>query len=343
MQAVAFLSSHNMAARVLVTYAYFEKNQQYKDNFSFFLKHGLHPHIQYVFVLNGPCTVQVPQDRNIRTIQRENVGYDFGAFEECLKLPDAFNYDHYVFLNTSVRGPFLPPYTSFKDWTEPFTNMINNNTKLVGTTINVEAMDFALEPHLKEALKPFHTPYAHVQSMFFAMDNEALKYLKKIGFFDQPPARDFFTFIVTREVNMSQLILKRGWNINCLIKEYKGLDYRDKDLQFPKDMQKDPYYPQACFGRSLHPYETIFFKTNRNVATHELESLSKGSPKPAIEHFSEPLGYAGRWSQDLMDRGDLQKSTAWTALAPELYSSGWTNFNTNLADRGQSLPVFWQG
>ena len=57
-------------------------------------------------------------------------------------LPDIWlsprsQYRYFVWLNSSVRGPFLPAYLRGKmHWTAAFTSRITDSVKLVGSTIN---------------------------------------------------------------------------------------------------------------------------------------------------------------------------------------------------------------
>ena len=57
-------------------------------------------------------------------------------------LPDMWllpcsQYRYIVWLNSSVRGPFLPAYLRGKmHWTAAFTSRITDSVKLVGSTIN---------------------------------------------------------------------------------------------------------------------------------------------------------------------------------------------------------------
>ncbi len=41
-----------------------------------------------------------------------------------------------LFINSSCRGPFLPPYAARLHWTEPFTSKITEQVKLVGPSIH---------------------------------------------------------------------------------------------------------------------------------------------------------------------------------------------------------------
>jgi hypothetical protein len=82
--------------------------------------------------------------------------------------------------------------------------------------------------------------------------------------------RNINQVIATKEIAMSLLILKKGWNIACLMPEYANVDFRQPYLT----VNNDPCYSGTCFGRTLHPYEVIFYKNNRNVREEDIKSLS---------------------------------------------------------------------
>lgn len=255
----------------IVFYCYYEKNQEYKDNLKFFLHKGIDPENYYVFIINGDITVDIPLSKNIRVITRPNIGYDFGAYSDALKIINTDEYDYIFFINTSVRGPFLPTY--FKDkWTKPFIDMINDKTKLVGTTICIS------NDH--QHMNMWKPPYPHVQSMMFAMDQECLQFFKYKGLFNQQYEEDIVKLIARFELTMSMLVLSNGWNIGCLVKEYKDIDYNNiNDFPGRKDQLNiehngDINYPMGCFGRTPHPFEIIFIKTNRDMCPNEIKSLS---------------------------------------------------------------------
>jgi len=96
----------------LVAYAYSEHAPHSKPNLEYFLRKALVPPdiATFVIVVNGPHSVTIPQRSNVRVIQRENTCYDAGAWATAVQqsLPRAAT--HYVLLNGSVRGPFLPSY-----------------------------------------------------------------------------------------------------------------------------------------------------------------------------------------------------------------------------------------
>ena len=65
-----------------------------------------------------------------RYFKRENLGYDFGAWSYGLYTDDLYkNYDTFIFVNSSVVGPFLPFYFDGK-WSDIFLKGLNNNVSL---------------------------------------------------------------------------------------------------------------------------------------------------------------------------------------------------------------------
>lgn len=70
----------------------------------------------------------------------ENEGMDFAAHNATMSY--AMNvlgtfwskYRYYVFLNSSVKGPFTPKYYPFH-WSEPYLSRINSQVKAVGSSI----------------------------------------------------------------------------------------------------------------------------------------------------------------------------------------------------------------
>ena len=74
-------------------YAYYEKNDDYKKNFKFFLENGILEYVDYYFIINGKCSVNIPEKDNIKILNRENIGYDFGAWSFGLtKLKNIYDY-----------------------------------------------------------------------------------------------------------------------------------------------------------------------------------------------------------------------------------------------------------
>lgn len=246
--------------KLVVIYNYFEEGRENitHTNYNFFIKYGYYEdsNIYYIFVINGKCTIKLLNKLNIFIYRRDNIGYDFGAYGDVLRqLPFAF--DYYFFLNSSVRGPFIPTYCKIK-WYEPYINLMKNNVKLVGSSINI------------------HINRPHVQSYFFLLNYESLQYLLNKIF-----NKEYYTLsevINYQEIGMSEYILQNNWNIDSLIPEQQGInwlnrfeDEKYKKIKYFTDMI---YSGKLCNGRDLHPYELIFIKVNRNLSTDVINSLT---------------------------------------------------------------------
>jgi hypothetical protein len=262
-----------MANNILILYSYYEKNNIYKNNLEFFFKYGLHEECDYLFIINGDITIYIPKQKNIKVIFRKNEDYDFGAYYDALNTININKYNYYFFINTSVRGPFIPTYTNIK-WYQPFINLLKDDIKLVGTTINILNTD-SNESNAFYNITKFTRPYTHVQTQMFAMDKECLHFLISAKLFENNDYNNYVEFIAIKEILMSQLVLKNNWNISCIIPEYQNIDYRllKDDINF-SSINGDPNFTNGCFGRTLHPYESIFIKINRNISINEVNSIS---------------------------------------------------------------------
>ena len=62
----------------------------------------------------------------VKIIKRDNIGYDFGAWSHGLLDENLYvNYDKFIFVNSSVSGPYLKD-NSIK-WTDIYLNGLQNN------------------------------------------------------------------------------------------------------------------------------------------------------------------------------------------------------------------------
>jgi hypothetical protein len=239
--------------KYICLYAYYEKDDLYKNNLIYFLINGILENTDYYIIINGLCSVNIPERQNITIIKRENKGFDFGAWSYFINNYLFKKYKYYIFLNTSVRGP----YGNNKNWLDEFLKLFNNDEiKLVGTSINIWS-----DIKLKNIFK-YEGPYTHVQSMFFILNNDGFEFLKNNKFFDEEEFLLLEDIIINKEIKMSQLILKNNWNINCILSKYKNYDYRKVTYNF-NFTGEDPYYENAYFGETIKKEEVIFYKNNR--------------------------------------------------------------------------------
>lgn len=160
-------------------------------------------------------------------------------------------------------------------WYQPFINLLKDNIKLVGTTINILNNDSSYELQLFRNLTNYEKPYTHVQSQMFVVDRECLEFLIDNNFFTNYKYENRSEYVAKTEILMSQLVLKKGWNISCLVPEYQKHDYKllKEDFNYTA-INGDPNFTGACFGRTIHPYECIFVKINRDMCCNEINSLS---------------------------------------------------------------------
>ena len=101
--------------KTLVVYAYSQHSADAAANARYFLRFGVDaasPDAVFVLVANGCHSLDWPAGDNIIVVERENACFDFGAWSAGLRAARARGvlFEYAIFLNASVRGPFLPAY-----------------------------------------------------------------------------------------------------------------------------------------------------------------------------------------------------------------------------------------
>lgn len=246
-------------------------------NHDFFRQHGIpdDPHTLVCMVYNyfgePPKTPSILSER-ILTLHRRNIGLDFGSWTDaihCLNLAKRKLPFKLILVNDTVRGPFVPWFhqnRANRSWTTYFTDMLTDQVKLAGTTINVcPGAQFG--------------PWApHVQSMLLATDEVGFAIGVAANVFTVHREKD--AIIDKCEVGFSRAILAKGFNIDCLAPLLHGHDYRSPEKC--RLRKGDVVYENAYFGASLHPYDVIFFKTNRCVSEKQLHTATCASQNPIL-------------------------------------------------------------
>ena len=158
--------------------------------------------------------VSFPNLQNVRVIEpgQRCLGSS-GALSILKSIGDLKQYDYFLFLDSSVRGPFLPRYFSrrggggtsdkrwakskqaAKPWTSVFTDKLNDKVKLVGRTISCESE-------------------MHVQAPVFATDAVGLKVLKDGGALEC--ATEINQALQKHEFGATRSIFKAGY-VNMLL------------------------------------------------------------------------------------------------------------------------------
>ena len=235
--------------KTLVLFVFHVVNERVENFFKYCIFYD--ENVDFYVISNGKKNVfHVPP--YVKILYRDNKGYDFGGWSEALLLDNLYlNYDHFVFINSSAVGPFLPSYYKER-WTDVYTNELQNNVKLFGSTINTSR-------------DPLH--FSHVQSYVFAMDKITLKFLIECEIFSITKySKTLKDAIWDKEIAMSRKIIDNGWNISCLLRYYKNIDFtfsekkpQDYDTNFlAGDLMYEKY--RGCLWNET---ELVFVKGNR--------------------------------------------------------------------------------
>jgi hypothetical protein len=314
--------------KTLVVYAFHEYNR----NVKFFLNFGIteDPNVDYAIVQNMPNwslnkKSELKQseigDSKLYWIRRPNISQDLGAYGEVVRTIPEDTYDYMLFINSSMRGPFLPTWYNKKEhWASCFTRLLSDTVAIVGTSINTL--------HLTEN-------DAHVQSMAYALDTRGVEIYRHHGIFAQEnkvvPKDDL---IETVEVGGSQLLLKYGYNLDCLLTAVHGRDWHDTKSAIVSNRYRleDVWNDRAYFGYNVHPHETLFFKTNRpynpkytihDEMTSWLEKTMDDSPPDIVHHFLEDTEYKNTiddFEEEIHHDHEGLSNTAWFIITGVLFT-----------------------
>lgn len=235
-------------SKTLVLYVFHifnERVQHFINNAVFFDEN-----IDFIFISNdNQNQFEVPA--YVKKLFRDNIGYDFGGWSEALLTNNLYkNYENFIFVNSSVMGPYLPDYYNGK-WTDIYLNNLKDNVKLFGSTINTIGQPLTM---------------SHVQSYIFAMDKITLQYLIDHAIFSMTNyARTFHNAIYDKEVLMSNLIIKNGWNIGSLLPLYANVDFtfrtkrpNEYNINFEDDIMHSNFR-----GILWNEHQLVFIKGNR--------------------------------------------------------------------------------
>ena len=230
----------------LILYVFHKMN----SNVEYFLQHGIFKDARYKFVIiinNKTLSINAPD--YVDVINRPNIGHDFGGWSQAVLSDTYKEYDNYVFINSSVVGPFVAEgYT--KRWPERFLELLDKDTKIVGTTINT-ADYVSRDPRNS----------SHVQSMTYAITRNTLDYFIKLGIFGTTMPKNKVELIQNHEVRMSRAILDSGFRIKCMMDYYRDIDFRrcKPKFNFLPNVTTDSRHLRLFIG---HPTEILFVKTH---------------------------------------------------------------------------------
>jgi hypothetical protein len=240
--------------KTLVIYVFHQLNDRVNKFFDAIFRDDK---IDFLIVCNS-LSINLSLPDYIKVHYRENIGYDFGGWSDGILTHDLYkNYDNFIFVNSSVIGPYLPSYYKGK-WTDVYIEGLKNGVKLFGSTINC-----CFSVYGPTKIEP--DKHSHVQSYIFSMDREALDYLIKNEIFSNKVyTTDFVELVINKEIKMSQLIVKNGWNIGCLMDNYQGIDFTFKTANKPTEYLGDVMLHHN-YNKLWTLKELVFVKGNRII------------------------------------------------------------------------------
>jgi len=245
------ISGSSPSDPTLIIYSYFETANA-RTNAEFFIHHGLHDAADFLFIFNSPTNLDemLPKVQNIEVVRRENKCFDLGGVAEVLNRNNGTlmtKYKKYIIMNASIRGPFIPTWSP-TCWTDAYLDLITERNKLVGISYNC-------------------IPRPHVQSMLLATDNVGLGLIYPAinhCFDDKKDA------IQHGELMLGSVIWDAGYTTAVMATAMNAPTY-----DITNCTHKDFWWEKKYYGMNYHPYETMFFKANRNVAALELDKLTE--------------------------------------------------------------------
>ncbi|KAJ0331887.1 hypothetical protein COL5a_002557 [Colletotrichum fioriniae] len=193
-----------------------------------------------------------------------------GAIGEVLRKDDLWKkYKRFITMNASIRGPFLPAWSS-SCWSDLYLSKVTETTKLVGMTLNC-------------------IPRLHVQSMIFATDDVGMGILldptvatsasedDRFGSKDAPVGLSGcyadWNAAVHAEVGTTGLIMNAGYKVDAMMTALHSEEGVEEYCKAHPD-SGDLLWDKKYFGSNIHPYETVFIKANRNVDPSLMSSMT---------------------------------------------------------------------
>ncbi|PSC69296.1 hypothetical protein C2E20_7243 [Micractinium conductrix] len=282
--------------RVLVSYSYFEKDPIQRDNFDYFItvgmgldnRYGGPANADFVVVVNGkvcrPCSRLYPllqeeapllpslsavyEGEGVAVLKRtENEGMDFAAHNITLTWLAAQTrlgkYKYYIFLNSSIKGPFVPSYMPVGwQWTQAYTDLLRGDVKAVGSSLVC----------LPEVDAGGYGP--KLESWAFAVDQDGLEALLREGVFQLRTCKLCDEGVVVKgEYGLTNSLMKYGYNVATLMAMYRGVDWRDR-RHWRCNNNVHPSRHGTYSGITMHPFETVFLKASWHVGEPFVEKYA---------------------------------------------------------------------
>lgn len=169
------------------------------------------------FPQNFPRLPALPD--NAQYLRTELCTNTWGAIDAVRGALPLAQHEYIMVVDSTVRGPFLPPYMSDSlHWTEAFTSRITTTTKLVGSMISCEGAPAEGNAAGQWRANP------HVLSSAWATDSEGWRVLAAEPGVVRCHAKPWDARYHSN-VGSSLAILNAGYSLDCLLTRYQGVDW----------------------------------------------------------------------------------------------------------------------
>ena len=264
--------------KIAILYLHMKTSLHARSNFQFFTEAGTLTEYDYFFGLSKEnLKKHRTKLKNWTIAELTETNTQLNLFNELLATAlNIESYDNFIFLSSELRGPFHEK-NGCLNWADKFVSTLNGETHLAGTKICVlpkthpHAEIFNDGGTIQEVI-----PYVPLDA--FVLTREALKFLIAKEIFGSPCSEIRDLQILSHDLPISAAILANGWNISCLIPEYKGVDYRTLDRDFnPSSHHGDPTFINSFFGKTLDKNQLLF--SDRTFDNQKKNSNYKSSQR----------------------------------------------------------------
>lgn len=322
--------SSEKSPRRVVVLAYCEMRDTDQSNLEFFIRVALRQntpgmydsegHTDYIIVASGetctPCEETLPRvlalsgrtGEWVTVLRRPNRGADMGAHGHAIRWLRNHRkgvYQYFIFLNSSLRGPFMPGWTPRSvHFTDLLVNPMQQDKalKLIGPYL-------ACMPNEHAELGTVEGP--ELETAFICLDQESLDWALKGGVFGTYDTKR--EMAVKTEGRLTAIVREKGGRLETLLTRYKrGIDWLDPQHWMCNDRRMPSRRGALSGGVTVSPFEVLFLKVNWCVRATEVAQLSKWLVRLAA-------GQAG--TEGVYDRrgylwGEQERGT--TSIAGEL-------------------------
>ena len=281
-----------------------------QTNLNYFVQHGVvpamhNPRYHFSIVLTSPClTPTLPTGMGgALTVHDLNGSHGFefinfkrflrtrwcggrqqhGCSSQCVDgtadaaapVVDASQFDYFVLIPDTVRGPFLPNYVRSDTWPDLLTGLLTDRIKLVGPSINCHGCDHDIR-RCRATL--------HSEGHLMATDRVGLRVLS--NFWRRPAGKA--EAIGRNEMGSTKVLLDAGYNLGSLQLLWKGHDFQDaaatqrKCALIRRQAIRDTGGLVSCVGchwndTDLSPLEILF--VHRSISYDKVRRREVGATR----------------------------------------------------------------